>query len=86
MSEQDRNSPEKKDDLDMETTFADMNIDGFKWYDPSKKSGAKGEKIKLTRKEKRAITKAAFQAMLPIFGVVCALFVVLYLLMMLWLA
>ena len=37
----------KQDDLDMETTFADMNVEGFSWYNPNKK--ALPEDMKLTR-------------------------------------
>ena len=29
----------KRDDLDMETTVADMNVEGFSWYDPHRKNG-----------------------------------------------
>ncbi len=56
----------KQDDLDTETTFADMNVEGFHWYDPSKKSGKKSAPIgKLTRKEYWAMVRGAFAAMLP---------------------
>ena len=57
----------KKDELDMETTFADMNVEGFSWYDPSKKKGAKRRQPigKLTRKEYWAMVRGAFSAMLP---------------------
>ena len=34
----------KDDELDTQTTFADMNIEGFKWYDPSKKQKGKLKK------------------------------------------
>ena len=27
----------KEEDFDTETTFADMNVEGFSWYDPAKK-------------------------------------------------
>ena len=77
MNEKEGKQAEKQEELDTETTFADMNIDGFKWYDPSKKSAKKGEKIKLTRKEKWAITKAVMISMLPVFGIVCAMFAIL---------
>ena len=36
---------EKLEELDTETTFADMNVEGFKWYDPAKKKG-KGFRVK----------------------------------------
>ena len=44
----------KQDDLDTTTTFADMNIEGFKWYDPSqKKKDDGGNKVrqKISRRE-----------------------------------
>ena len=43
----------KKDDLDMETSFADMNVEGFRWYDPyaKKNNGVKQVKQKISRKE-----------------------------------
>ena len=36
----------KDDELDTQTTFADMNIEGFKWYDPSKKQKGKLKKVR----------------------------------------
>lgn len=57
----------RNDDLDTTTTFADMNVDGFRWYDPSiKKDGAKRkEKHNVTRKEYRAMVKGMFLAIGP---------------------
>ena len=54
----------KRDDLDMETTVADMNVEGFSWYDPNKKSG-KPPIPQLTKKEQKALIRGAFRAMLP---------------------
>ena len=54
----------KKDDLDMETTVADMNVEGFSWYDPTLKGG-KRQKVSLTKKEQRAMIIGAYRAMLP---------------------
>ena len=63
-------SKKKRDDLDTQTTIADMNVEGFRWYDPSrKKNGERAEKtpsVKMTRKERRAATRGAFLAMLPL--------------------
>lgn len=54
------------DDLDTTTTFADMNIDGFKWYDPSlKKRGRCKEKMNVSRKEYWAMVRGAFLAIGP---------------------
>lgn len=57
----------KDDDLDMQTSFADMNVEGFKWYDPSKKKEGKEKKVKhaVSRKEYWQMVKSAFVAFLP---------------------
>ena len=56
----------KKDDLDMETTIANMNVEGFRWYDPNKKNKIR-QTEKLTRKEYWAMVRGAFAAMWPMF-------------------
>ena len=77
----------EKAELDTETTFADMNVQGFSWYDPSRKNnGGKKEKIQLSRKEKRAIYKAYMQTFLPFIGILCAVFLLMFLLARLWLS
>lgn len=54
------------DDLDTTTTFADMNVDGFRWYNPSLKNGTgRKEKKDVTKKEYRAMVKGAFLAIGP---------------------
>ena len=62
-------SKKKYDDLDTETTIADMNIDGFSWYDPNRKkereSGKKPQSVQLTSRERRAVMKGALLAVLP---------------------
>ena len=75
-----------KVELDTETTIADMNVKGFSWYDPSRKSGKEKQKLDLTREEKRAIYKAYMQAYLPFLGILCAVFVLMFLLARLWLS
>lgn len=73
----------KDDDLDTTTTFADMNVEGFKWYDPSAKKDDGENKVrhKIPRKEYWRMVRGAFAAFLPIFlffligmGVIIALF------------
>ena len=54
----------REEDFDTETTFADMNVDGFRWYNPNK-SKSKHAPVKVTRKEYWAMVKGAFLAMLP---------------------
>lgn len=56
----------RDDDLDTTTSFADMNVDGFRWYDPHmRKDGKKKNKTKVTRKEYWAMVKGAFLAIGP---------------------
>ncbi len=75
----------KKDDLDTETTFADMNVVGMRGYDPSRKKGDKKEKVKLTKKEQRALIIGAYKAMLPMILCMVVAFAGVFLLAMLWL-
>ncbi len=74
----------KKDELDMETTVADMNVEGFSWYDPNRKSG-KTQKISTTKKEQRAMILGAYRAMLPMIGCILAGVLFVMLLAFLWL-
>ena len=62
---------EKDDNLDTETTFADMNLEGFRWYDPSKKkdNGEKTVKQKVSGKEYRRMVRSAYLAFLPYLAV-----------------
>ncbi|MGN1103682.1 MAG: hypothetical protein ACI4QI_02280 [Candidatus Coproplasma sp.] len=66
----------KQDDLDTETTFADMNVEGFRWYDPNRKKngGKKTNKNRVSRKEYWAMVRAAFVAYIPVFVIVTAVF------------
>ena len=74
----------RKDDLDMETTVADMNVEGFSWYDPNR-GKRKAEKITLTKKEERAMRRGAFRAMLPMLICMFTGMILMFLLAMLWL-
>lgn len=77
----------KKDDLDTETTIVDMNVEGFKWYDPSKKKNAdKKVTRRVSRKEYRAMVRAAFAAYLPVFIIVIIVFALMVGLAYLWLS
>ena len=73
----------KKAELDMQTTVANMNVEGFSWYDPSLKSGEKKQTPKLTKAEQRALIKGAYKAMIPMLvciGIGClAMFFLAYL-------
>ncbi len=74
----------RKDDLDTETTIADMNVEGMDWYDPTLKKGE--ERPKVSKKERRAITKGMLLAYLPFLLMVVAIFGVLFLIAWLWLS
>ena len=77
----------KPDDLDTETTFADMNIEGFKWYDPSKKKkGMKKVTNSVSRKEYWAMVRGAFLAALPFMIGAIAIFGFLYFIAYFWLS
>ncbi len=80
MSKKDR---KEEEELDTQTTFADMNVEGFSWYDRQKKQGK--QKTKVEKKEYWAMVRAAYAAYLPLFGVLIGVGVVLYLLALLWL-
>lgn len=60
----------KDDDLDMQTSFADMNVDGFKWYNPSAKKKPDGKvRHSISRKEYWQMVRGAFAAILPYFAI-----------------
>ena len=73
----------EKPTLDTETTFADMNVEGFRWYNPNKKN--KKERVQLSRKEYWAMVRGAFAAMTPMFLCIIIAFAAMYLLAYCWL-
>ncbi|MCM1438303.1 MAG: hypothetical protein NC131_03705 [Roseburia sp.] len=78
----------KRDDLDTETTFADMNVEGFRWYDPhakkENKDGMRKHKPKVSRKEYWQMVRAAFAAYAPLFLIVILVFGIVALIAWLW--
>lgn len=78
----------REDNLDTTTTFADMNLEGFRWYDPTlKKHGKKfKEKNKVTRKEYWAMVRGMFAAIAPFLLIAVAVFGALIGLAYLWLS
>ena len=74
----------REEDFDTETTFADMNVDGFRWYNPNK-SKSKHAPVKVTRKEYWAMVKGAFLAMLPAICCIILSMLLVFLLAYLWL-
>lgn len=77
----------KRDDLDTETTFVDMNVEGFRWYDPAKKKngGQKSVKRKVSRKEYWSMVRGAFAAYAPFMAVIVLAFGIMVALAYLWL-
>ncbi len=74
----------KEEPLDTETTFADMNVEGFSWYNPKKKNG-KEEKMNVSKKEYWAMVRGAFAAMLPMIVCMIAAMGIIFVLAYLWL-
>ena len=66
-------------------TIADMNIEGFSWYNKNKPIDPK-QNVNLTKKERRAILKAMMLKMLPIACIALVAFVISYFLIKLWLS
>lgn len=75
----------KREELDTETTFADMNVEGFSWYNPSRKKNANKNVPKVTRKEYWAMVRGAFAAMLPLLGIVVTACLLIFLFAYIWL-
>lgn len=74
------------DDLDMTTSFADMNVDGFKWYNPKakKQNDMKKVKTKVTRREYWAMVRGAFAAIAPFIIISVVMFGLVFLLAYFW--
>ena len=74
----------KIDNLDTETTFAEMNVEGFSWYDPNR-GKRKAQQTQLTKKEERALMRGAVRAMLPMIICILSGMLLMFLLAYLWL-
>lgn len=72
-------------ELDTETTIADMNVEGFRWYNPDKKKGKQNAIGPVSKKEYWAMVCGMFEAMLPFFLCVIAGALLMFLLAYLWL-
>ena len=70
MSHKDKKKKQKPA-FDTETTFVNMNVEGFKWYDPTLEKRLKQQKSvvpqKISRKEYWQMVRGAFSAFLPYF-------------------
>ncbi|MCD8372730.1 MAG: hypothetical protein LUD27_05460 [Clostridia bacterium] len=73
----------KDDELDTETTFADMNVEGMRWYNPHRKDKDKQEKI--SKKEQRKMMLGAFAAFAPVIGIIIVVGLLMFLLAYIWL-
>ena len=82
--EKKKKQKKEKPQLDMETTFADMNVEGMPGYDPKRKH-RKQNQVQLTRKEYWALVRGAYRAMLPMILCMLAGFALVFLLAYLWL-
>lgn len=78
-----RREKKNKPELDTETTFADMNLEGFRWYDPGRKK--RGERVKIGFKEYWLMVRSAFAAAWPAFLIVTLAFGGMVLIAYLWL-
>ena len=86
--------PEKKKkkraELDTETTFANMNVEGFKWYDPTLEKRLQDKKNgiippKVSRREYWRMVRGAFAAFLPYLLIIIAIFGIMIAIAYLWL-
>ncbi len=73
----------KREELDTETTVADMNVEGMPWYDPARKQGK--EVPKLTKEEQKALIKGAYKAMFPMICCIGVVMLLMFFLARLWL-
>lgn len=75
----------ERDELDTETTFANMNVEGFSWYKPDEKDGKK-QGIQLSRSEQRVAIRGALLAFLPIIFGIAVVMAIVFGLAYLWLS
>ena len=81
MNNQDRKEEYKDDGR----TIADMNVEGFSWYNKNKPRDPKNQ-IYLTKKERRAIFQAMVSKMIPIAIIALVALTLSFLLIKLWLS
>ena len=81
----------KRRELDTTTTFVNMNVEGFKWYDPTLDKRIKDKNMgivhpKVTRREYFKLVFGAYRALWPVILCVVAIFGALVGLAYLWLS
>jgi hypothetical protein len=66
------------------STIADMNVEGFRWYQNPKLKARQNElkELNVTREERRAMIRGAFAAYLPVFLIIIGSFILAFLLLM----
>ncbi len=79
-------SKKKRDDLDMETSFANMNVEGMRDYRPNAGNRKQGKVPRVSRKEYWQMVKGMFASILPMLLCVCLGFGVVIALAYLWLS
>lgn len=79
------NKDRKEEYKDDGRTIADMNVEGFSWYNKNKPRDPKNQ-IYLTRKERRAIFQAMVSKMIPIAIISLVALTLSFLLIKLWLS
>jgi hypothetical protein len=77
----------KKKFIDDGRTISNMNVEGFKWYIPDKEKSKNNDikKMKITLKERFAIIKATYVAIIPIFLFFLLGFAIIFIILALWL-
>ena len=81
----------RDDELDTQTTIVDMNVDGFRWYNPTVKKQKTEKKQKtvrhnVSRKEYWQMVRGMFAAVMPIVLIVLVVFGALIALAYWWLS
>ena len=81
----------RDDELDTQTTIVDMNVDGFRWYNPTVKkqkteNKQKTVRHKVSRKEYWQMVRGMFAAVMPIVLIVLVVFGALIALAYWWLS
>jgi len=78
---------EKEKFIDDGRTVADMNVEGFKWYVPEKVKAEqkKIHDLQITKKERRAMIKAALTTVLPVVLLYILGFFLVFVLIIIWL-
>ncbi len=76
-----------REELDTETTIADMNVEGMPWYKADKRGGGQNAEIPpLSRSEQRALVRGALLAALPLIGGLILVMALVFGLAYLWLS